>query len=130
MFEKYGEQWVEELERRYPKQFRKENPKTGGPGVFESCRKSQQKDERVFGNRASQNLIDYTYPRDLFDIISAEWNTFENTFGKTKQYWDERAQFLSKVRTPLAHNRDAVLQEYERQIAEGYCNEILNALNS
>ena len=130
MFEKYGEQWVEELERRYPKQFRKENPKTGGPGVFESCRISQQKDERVFGNRASQNLIDYTYPRDLFDIISAEWNTFENTFGKTKQYWDERAQFLSKVRTPLAHNRDAVLQEYERQIAEGYCNEILNALNS
>ena len=30
---------------------------------------------------------------------------------------------------PLAHNRDESLQEYERQIAEGYCNEILNKLD-
>ena len=57
-------------------------------------------------------------------------NSFKDIFGRDKRYWNQRAEYLSKVRTPLAHNRDAVLQEYERQIAEGYCNEILNALNS
>ena len=118
MFEEYGTQWVQQLQKKHS-QFQ---------SIFEQCRIAQQKDERVFGNRASQNLIDYTYPHDLFRIIFAEWNNFKDTFGKDKQYWEQRAQFLSKIRTPLAHNRDESLREFERQIAEGYCNEILDTL--
>ena len=118
MFEEYGTQWVQQLEKKHS-QFQ---------SIFEQCRSAQQKDERVFGNRASQNLIDYTYPHDLFRIIFAEWNNFKDIFGKDKQYWEQRAQFLSKIRTPLAHNRDESLREFERQIAEGYCNEILDTL--
>ena len=82
----------------------------------------------MFGNRASQNLIDFTYPQDLFAIIFAEWNSFKDTFGRDKPYWDQRAQLLSKIRNPLAHNRDESLRAFERQIAEGYCNEILDTL--
>ena len=118
MFEEYGVRWVQQLEKKHS-QFQ---------SVFDQCRIAQQKDERVFGNHASQNLIDYTYPHDLFRIIFAEWNSFKDTFGRDKPYWDQRAQFLSKIRTPLAHNRDGHLREYERQIAEGYCNEILDTL--
>ncbi len=118
MLEKYGERWVEQLEKQHK----------GIRAIFEECRNSQKTDERKFGNRASQNLIDFTYPADLFSIISSEWITFKDTFGKDKRYWNERSELLSKVRTPLAHNRDEVLQEYERQIAEGYCNEILTTL--
>ena len=127
MLNEYGELWVEQLEKKHPR-FHRENRKTGEPGIFEQCRFAKQKDERIFGKRASQNLIDYTYPHTLFDIIFAEWNSFKDTFGKDKKYWDHRAQHISKIRNPLAHNRDESFRDFERQIAEGYCNEILSVL--
>jgi len=118
MLHHYGEQWIEKLIRARP------SLKT----VFERCEQAQQKEEKSFGSRASHNLIDFTYPRDLFDIIFAEWAIFKDIFGKDKNYWDQRAQLLSKIRNPLAHNRDQALYDYERQTAEGYCKEILSIL--
>lgn len=111
----YGEDWISKLEKSRP------NLKA----IFNSCRKAQQKEEKTFGNRAAHNLINFTYPNDLFAIISAEWKIFESIFGKDKPYWNQRAQLLAKIRNPLAHNRDSSLCEHERQIAEGYCKEIL-----
>ncbi len=89
------------------------------------CRELQQREERSFGSKASKNLIDFTNPFDLFKIVFAEWDSFGSIFGKDKQYWDERAKLIAKIRNPLAHNRDELLNEYERKIAEGYCKEIL-----
>ena len=119
MLAKYGERWVERLEKAHPQL----------KDIFGKCREAQRKDERLFGNRASQNLLDFTYPQDLFAIIFREWNSFKDIFGGDKQYWEQRASLLAKIRNPLAHNRDESLREYERQIAEGYCNEILNKLD-
>jgi len=118
MLERYGERWTEKMEKARP------NLKP----IFESCREAQRREETAFGSRASRNLIDFTYPSDLFAIIFAEWNTFKAVFGKDKAYWDQRSQLLAKIRNPLAHNRDEVLEDYERQIAEGYCKEILATL--
>ena len=118
MIEHYGEQWVEKLSKAKP------NLKP----IFERSQEAQQKEEKIFGSRASRNLIDFTYPRDMFDIIFAEWKIFSGIFGKDKNYWDQRAQILSKIRNPLAHNRDQALYDYERQTAEGYCREILTIL--
>lgn len=120
MLSQYGEHWVEKLEKARP------NLKA----IFDKCREAQKQEEKSFGSRASRNLIDFTYPGDLFKIIFAEWNSFKSIFGKDKSYWDQRAQLLGKVRTPLAHNRDESLQDYERQIAEGYCKEILTLIRS
>ena len=121
MLEQYGEQWIEKLEKARP------NLKP----VFEKCREAQQKEEKSFGSRASRNLLDFTYPQDLFAIIFAEWNSFfKAIFGKDKSYWNQRAQLLAKIRNPLAHNRDKALYDYERQIAEGYCKEILAILKA
>jgi len=118
MIEHYNEQWVDKLCKTKPRL------KT----IFERCQEAQQKEEKSFGSRASRNLIDFTYPKDLFDIIFAEWSIFGDIFGKDKNYWEQRAQILSKIRNPLAHHRDQVLDDYERQIAEGYCKEILTIL--
>ncbi len=120
MLKHYGEHWIDRLEKARP------NLKP----IFEKCRDAQQKEEKSFGSRASRNLIDFTYPQDLFAIIFAEWNIFKAVFGKDKSYWDQRAQLLAKIRTPLAHNRDEALYDYERQIAEGYCKEILAILKA
>jgi hypothetical protein len=120
MLDKYGEHWVDQLEKSH----------TSLKGIFDKCREAQQKEEQSFGGRASRNLIDFTYPHDLFAIIFVEWSIFQPIFRKDKNYWNQRAQLLAKVRNPLAHNRDAVLDDYERQIAEGYCKEIATALQS
>ena len=121
MLERYGEQWIKRLE----------NAHTSLKAIFEKRREAQRREEMTFGSRASRNLIDFTYPQDLFDIIFTEWNTIFNfIFGKDKNYWKHRADLLAKVRTPLAHNRDEVLHDYERQLAEGYCKEILMVVKS
>jgi hypothetical protein len=98
--------------------------------IFDKCRKAQQKELKSFGNRASRNLIDFTYPADLFAVIFAEWNNFKDIFHKDTQYWQHRSELLSRIRNPMAHNRDEVLEEYERQTAEGYCNEILTLIKA
>lgn len=118
MLEQYGEDWINELEKARP------NLKS----LFDECRKAQQREERAFGSRASHNLIDFTYPQQLFEIVFAEWNAFQPILGKDKNYWHERSRLLAKIRNPLAHNRDEVLYNYERRIAEGYCEEILETL--
>jgi len=115
MLDKFGEHWIGKLEKA------KSNLKT----IFQHCREAQVKEERSFGNRASRNLLDFTYPHDLFAIIFAEWNTFKSIFGRDKNYWAQRSDLLARIRNPLAHNRDKALYDYERQIAEGYCKEIL-----
>jgi len=121
MAEQYGQSWVQDLEKSRP------NLKV----IFDRCREQQAKELKSFSNRASRNLLDYTYPHDLFDIIlsRAEWKrVFQSIFGHDDQYWRVRSRFLAKVRNSLAHNRDESLYEHERQIAEAYCKEILTVL--
>ena len=120
MLEKYGENWIRNLEKTRP------NLKA----IFHRCREAQSREEKLFGKRASTNLIDFAYPQDLFTIIFAEWSTFGPIFGKDKDYWDQRAQLLGKIRTPLAHSRDESLYDDMRKTAEGYCKEILRIAKS
>ena len=119
MVEKFGEDWIAKLEKARP------NLKE----IFERARKAQMSEEKSFGTRASQNLIDFTYPQDLFAIIFFDWKeTFQSIFGYDKNYWQQCANLLSKIRNPLAHNRNHVLYEADVQKAEGYCKEILSLL--
>lgn len=119
----YGDDWIEELEKARP------NLKE----IFNKCRQARQKEERLFSDQASQNLIDFTYPADLFRIILAKglWSEhFQTIFGQNTNYWDERGKFLAKCRTPLGHNRENILRSDQRKIFEAYCDEILGVLSS
>ena len=120
MTEQYGEDWIRVLERSRPNL----------NSIFKKCRELQKKEEKSMGGRASRSLLDFTYPQELFNIILVEWNVFKAVFKQDKPYWNYRGQLLSKVRTPLAHNRDQSLYEHDRQIAEGYCKEILTILKT
>ncbi len=118
--EKYGNNWSDGIEKAHSKLH----------ATLDSLRTQQQKEHERFGDRASDSLLDYAYPMDLFSIITSEWSIFAKIFGKDKSYWNERFVVLSKVRTPMAHNRDFALLEYERDTAEGYCKEIVHLLES
>lgn len=112
--------WETELEREKPKL----------KALFERCREAQAKERRSFGARASTELVDFAYPSDLFEIVFHDWSLFLPVLGHDKAYWDNRRQFLARIRNPLAHNREAVLQEHERLTAEGYCKEILARISA
>ena len=118
-----GEDWIDQLEKARP------NLKQ----IFDRCRQAKQKEEKLFPDQASQNLIDFTYPADLFTIILARglWEEyFQLIFGENKNYWDERGKFLARCRTPLGHNRDNILRPDQRKTFEAYCDEILGVLSS
>jgi hypothetical protein len=118
MTKKYGDNWIASLEKAT----------SHLKHMFNRCREAQAREEKSFGNRASRDLLDFTYPGDLFAILFAEWNTFKDIFGKDKNYWGQRAQLLSKIRNPIAHNRGESIPGYELQIADGYCKEILSRI--
>jgi len=124
--DKYGTDWFGQLEKSHPNLCM---DKESGKNLFQKCRESQEREIKTWRDRASQNPLDFTYPQDLFAIVLKEWQIFQPIFGKDKAYWDQRSQVISKVRNPLAHNRDDVISDYERQIAEGYCKEILQRIN-
>ena len=121
MIETYGDDWVAQLEDKYPKLKKR---------IFDECRARQAKEIKNFGNRATQNLIDLTYPVDLFEVIFADWDTFKDVLKKDPGYWGSHKRLLGKVRTPVAHSRDELLTEYERLTAEGYCTEILSVVKA
>jgi len=99
-------------------------------GILDRCSEAQRREAGLFGDRASNSLLDYAYPQDLFAIIFAEWGLFQSILGKDRSYWGQRASLLAKIRNPLAHNRLAVLQDYERKTAEGYCQEISSLIRT
>lgn len=122
LYKHYGENWIEKLEKAPQLE-----------AIFKKARIDQEKEKNTFGARASTDLLDYTYPMDLFTIISREWGViFKYSFGIDergkkiqKNYWETRISFISKFRNPLAHHRSGIIKDYERQLVEGYCKEIL-----
>ncbi len=119
----FGENWIEVLGRQ---PYNLQN-------IFDNCRKTQQAEEKSFGDRASQDLMDFTYPADLFAIICKRklWNDhFRAIFGRDTNYWEQRNQLLAKCRNPLAHNRDNILSPGQRKTLEGYCEDILDVWSS
>ncbi len=120
MEQEYGtEDWIPKLEKARPKL----------QAMLDRCRQAQEKEKKSFGGRASNNLLDFTYPQNLLDIMSAHWGCFESILGQNKKYWADRFQLLAKLRNPMAHTRDEVIKPFERQVAEGYCREILHLLD-
>ena len=73
---------------------------------------------QVFWATAAEN--------DLKDIISREWQLFNDIFGNgkaAKRQLNEKIQAIVKVRNPLAHNRDVPKNELKR--TEVFCTDIL-----
>jgi tetratricopeptide (TPR) repeat protein len=67
--------------------------------------------------------------RELFRVITSYWyDLFNPVFGEDKKYWNNRAHVLSEIRNKYAHNDTDQLKEYEKIIAIGYYQEILDKI--
>jgi hypothetical protein len=112
----YGTDWVEALCRARPRL----------EPLIEQCRQLRNQDLKRFGARAASSLLAYTYPMQLYELMCTDWVCLgEPLLGSDKTGWRVKFAVLSKVRTPLAHNREDVVTDAERTQARGFCTEIL-----
>ena len=114
--EKYGENWRDAFVSANP---RKEN-------YILRMEEMRAKNKRIFGNLASDNLVSYTYPLDMWNcFISTDWTWFQRVLSGQQTIWREKFMLLSKVRNPIAHsNRDFVHQD-EQTKAKEICKELI-----
>lgn len=116
LLESYGEKWFDELLIRYPKM----------KDTLEKLPKQRSREKQMFGDAASDFILDYAYIGDLKDIVFAEWEKYRTVLEGSKKDWEKRFQDIMKVRNPLAHHRPVpadVLQE-----AETSCKALINRL--
>jgi hypothetical protein len=121
----YGESWFEVLERKHVRLCFDKRSKTN---LFERARDAGAREQRLWESWSLLNPLELTQPRELFEIVLAEWRLFESVFGRTDSYWRSHALLLAKVRNPLAHSNDERIDPWERGMAEAYCQEILQLL--
>lgn len=119
---------VERFGNNWPDKLRKARPNL--EKMIEMWQSNQAKEHTTFGARASTNLLDFTYPLDLFEIMKTDWNWFRPVFGGQANDWRQAFETLSRVRTPLAHNRDATIYESDRLKAQGICRDILDRVTA
>ena len=111
----FGPDWPDAFYRARPKR----RP------LIDRCREKRMREQERFGARAEGSLLAYTYPKDLYDLMVTDWTKLgEPLLGSDKQSWSLKFDVLSKVRTPLAHNRP--VSDGERDQAKGICEEILD----
>jgi len=117
--EKYGEDWRDAFVAANP---RKEND-------ILRMEEMRARNKRTFGNLASDNLVSYTYPLDMWNcFISTDWTWFQRILSGQQATWREKFLLLGKVRNPIAHsNREFVLQD-EQTKAKEICNELIDKI--
>jgi hypothetical protein len=118
----FGDDWV-------PK-FRKLSP--AKELYISKLEDMQQREQKSFPDTFSQNLLEFTYPADLFDqFMRVEWKWFKPIFSnKEANEWKPIFDLLARIRNPLAHNKMNILKEYERNKAISYCQEIVNRIEA
>jgi hypothetical protein len=127
---KYGDEW----EDSYRKEYKNKNGKVDildGNDYSMGLIKEKMRSKKLFGNLASDHLIDYTLPRQMFDnFISKDWIWYGQSLGGNKGDWKQVFDHLSKIRNPLAHNNPNFLSSSDKSLAEGYCKKILDLIIS
>ncbi|WP_457618882.1 hypothetical protein [Lutibacter sp.] len=119
---KFGENWV----IGYMEQHKNSKGKIEGIKKLNDVMKSSHK---KFGNLASKHLVDYTFPRDMYDLfISADWKWFEKILGDSKKEWGKRFNTLSDIRNPIAHNNSEFISDEQRNMAINICNLIIKRI--
>lgn len=117
---RYGEDWEGGLR------------KARGPKVaplLDRCAELRDRELRTYGDRASVRLLDFTYPRDLYDLMASHWDVFGKLLGRDKAYWEVRFALLAKVRNPMVHNRMGVVTPLEQSMFRTYCDELMAVLD-
>ena len=82
-----------------------------------------------FGSLASSHLVDYTFPRDMYDLfISSDWIWFEQVLRDSKSEWGKRFNTLADIRNPISHNNLEFVSAEVLKSAKEYCEIIIQRI--
>lgn len=113
----YGPEWLAKLK------------KTRVAQHLESAERTMIGDTKKFGATAPNNILAYTYPKELYDIMTLDWAKLGEPFlGADKTDWSKKFELLARVRNPLAHNREEAVTPSQRQAAAAHCQELLERI--
>jgi len=119
----FGENW----ELAYLKKHLKSEGKQKGIQKLDEVRTNTI---NKFGSLASSHLVDYTFPRDMYDLfISSDWSWFEKVFGESKSEWGKRFNTLAEIRNPIAHNNSEFISTDDLKNAKKYCEIIISRIS-
>ena len=92
----------------------------------------RRKEQKNFGPRASNNLVDQMLPRHYPIFIKLHWTEYyQNILGNTEAYWLDNLDFIAKViRNPIQHSRQGLLTSDELNKGTLICHEIIDAVNA
>ncbi len=119
--EKYGSDWRLSFVSSNP---RKEND-------ILRMEELRAKNKRTFGDLASDNLVNYTYPLDMWNtFISTDWTWFQRVLTGQQGLWRDKFMLMGKVRNPIAHSNRNFVSQDEQIRAKEICSELLEKINS
>jgi len=120
---KYGDDWETSIQAENGKS---QNWQT----KFDALKRTRQTTRDKFEN-SSNDLVDYTLTRDMYDVFMAPlWiQGFSEIFKDgQKKDWANVFNFLSDVRNPVAHNNLDFIGENDITKAKEYCEKILKTI--
>lgn len=96
---------------------------------FDQLKFTREKDQKLFPG-ASDNLIDYTMTRDMYNVfMSVAWKDwFGNVFGVDKKPWAAIFNYLAEIRNPMAHNNKEFISQDQITLAQEYCKKIKDTI--
>jgi hypothetical protein len=122
----FGQNWEEQYLLAYPSENR--------ANAIDKLKQERDKYQNRFPEKASSHIIDYTYPKDMYDLfIANDWDWFGKIFGEGKQekkIWAEKFNHLAMIRNPVAHNNIQFVPENQIQQAELYCRDIIEKIRT
>jgi hypothetical protein len=124
----YGDDWEEFIQDDLPVI----NNPVEDRQLIQSLKSRRKQERKLFGNRASNNLIDQLYPRHYLIFIQLHWNEYyKEVLGNTLEYWADSLEFISKrIRNPESHSRYGLLTDQEHRKASIICSEIVDKIET
>lgn len=119
--ENYTADWETEIQAKY-------GISQDWQNKFDGLLKTRRSSRSLFPN-ASNNLIDYTMSRDMYDVfMSKEWGWFGKVFPGQKKDWAKIFTYLADIRNPIAHNNKEFISQEQIVQATEYCDRIIRSI--
>ena len=90
-----------------------------------------KKEQRFWNLGGASDILEYSYPGTLKEIICHQWTWFQNAVGDSKKDFCDWMDAIAKIRNPVKHNRPPTLipeEEYEK--AKKACEELQRLLKT
>lgn len=97
--------------------------------LFCKLNEMMNKEQKQWHLGCSTDILEYSYPDDLKQIICRKWSWFQSYVGDSPKIFEEWMASIAKIRTPVKHNRPPELippEEYEK--AKRACQKLLERL--